>query len=104
MLLLSVGLGSAVAPPLVHAFRARATLAGVGLLLIAIAVVSVPSLKAVDSRLSAPGPEVALLRRVPFFGPLPSATVEHLASVLRSATYEPADVIIREPISASPST
>jgi hypothetical protein len=71
VLLLSVGLGSAVAPPLVHAFGARATLTGVGLLLIAIAIVSVPSLKAVDSRLSAAGPEVALLRRVSFFGPLP---------------------------------
>jgi hypothetical protein len=58
--------------------------------------VSVPSLKAIDSRLSAPGPEVALLRPVSFFGPLPFATVEHLASVLRSATYEPGDVIIRE--------
>jgi CRP-like cAMP-binding protein len=33
---------------------------------------------------------------VSFFGPLPFATVEHLASVLRSATYEPGDVIIRE--------
>ena len=53
---LSAGLGAAVAPPLVHAFGARATLAGVGLLLIAIAMMSVPSLKAVDSRLSAPGP------------------------------------------------
>ena len=31
-----------------------------------------------------------------FLGPLPFATVEHLASVLRSATYEPGDVIIRE--------
>jgi MFS family permease len=71
VLLLSAGLGSAVAPPLVHAFGARATLTGVGLLLIAIAIVSVPSLKAVDSRLSAAGPEVALLRRVSFFGPLP---------------------------------
>jgi CRP-like cAMP-binding protein len=58
--------------------------------------VSVPSLRAVDSRLSAPGPEVALLRQVSFFGPLPFATVEHLASVLRPATYEPGDVIIRE--------
>jgi CRP-like cAMP-binding protein len=56
----------------------------------------VPSLKAIDSRLCAPGPEVALLRRVSFFGPLPFATVEHLASVLRPATYEPGDVIIRE--------
>jgi len=96
VLLLAVGLGSAVAPPLIHAFGARATLAGVGLLLIATAIVFVPSLKAVDSRLSAPGPEAALLRRVSFFGPLPFATVEHLASVLRSATYEPGDVIIRE--------
>ena len=66
MLLLSACLGSAVAPPLVHAFRARATLTGVGL--------------------------------------LPFAMVEHLASVLRSATYEPGDVIIREGISVSPST
>ena len=46
--------------------------------------------------MSAPGPEVPLLRRVSFFGPLPFATVEHLASVLRPATYEPGDVIIRE--------
>jgi CRP-like cAMP-binding protein len=58
--------------------------------------VSVPSLRAIDSTLSAPGPEVALLRQVSFFGPLPFATVEHLASVLRPATYEPGDVIIRE--------
>jgi MFS family permease len=96
VLLVSVGLGSAVAPSLIRAFGARATMAGVGLLLIATAAAFVPSLKAVDSRLSVPGPEVALLRRVSFFGPLPFATVEHLASVLRPATYEPGDVIIRE--------
>jgi MFS family permease len=96
VLLLSVGLGSAVAPSLIRAFGARATLAGVGLLLIATAIAFLPSLIGVDSRLSAPGPEAALLRRVSFFGPLPFATVEHLASVLRSATYEPGDVIIRE--------
>ncbi len=96
VLLLSAGLGSAVAPSLIHAFGARATMAGVGLLLIATAAGYVPSLKAIDSRLSAPGPEVALLRRVSFFGPLPFATVEHLASVLRPATYESGDVIIRE--------
>jgi CRP-like cAMP-binding protein len=33
---------------------------------------------------------------VSFLSPLPFARVEHLASVLRSATYEPGDVIIRE--------
>ena len=31
-----------------------------------------------------------------FFRPLPFAIVEHLASELRSATYEPGDTIIRE--------
>jgi len=96
VLLLTAGLGSAVTPPLIHAFGARATLAGVGLLLIATAAGFLPSLKAIDSRLSAPGPQVALLRQVSFLGPLPFATVEHLASVLRSAAYEPGDVIIRE--------
>jgi MFS family permease len=96
VLLVSAGLGSAVAPWLIHAFGARAAMAGVGLLLIVTAAGYVPSLKAIDGRLSAPGPEVALLRRVSFFGPLPFATVEHLASVLRPATYQPGDVIIRE--------
>jgi hypothetical protein len=96
VLLVSAGVGSAVAPPLIHAFGARATMAGVGLLLIATATGFIPSLRAIDGRLSAPGPEVALLRRVSFFGPLPFATVEHLASVLRPATYEPGEVIIRE--------
>jgi CRP-like cAMP-binding protein len=33
---------------------------------------------------------------VSFLDPLPFATVEHLASELQSATYEPGDVIIRE--------
>ena len=31
-----------------------------------------------------------------FFHPLPFAIVEHLASELQSAAYEPGDVIIRE--------
>jgi MFS family permease len=95
VLLLSAGLGSVVAPSLIGAFGARATLVGTGLLLVAMAAGFVPSLGAIDGRLSAPGQQVALLRRVSFFGPLPFATVEHLASVLRSATYEPGEVIIR---------
>ena len=43
-----------------------------------------------------PGPDLALLRQVSFFRPLPFAIVEHLASELQPATYEPGDVIIRE--------
>ena len=55
-----------------------------------------PSLKAIDRTIAAPGPDLALLRRVSFFGPLPFAVVEHLASVLQPASYEPGDVVIRE--------
>jgi hypothetical protein len=42
-----------------------------------------------------PGPDLALLRQVSFFRPMPFAIVDHLASELQSATCEPSDVIIR---------
>ena len=96
MLLLSMGVGSAVTPLLIHAWGARGTLIATGLLLVVAAVASLPSLTAIDGRISAPGPDLALLRRVSFFRPMPFAIVEHLASELQPATYEPGDVIIRE--------
>jgi hypothetical protein len=88
VLLLSMGLGSAVTPLLIHAWGARGTLMATGLL----AVVSA----AAYGRISAPGPDLALLRQVSFFHPLPFAIVEHLASELQPATYQPGDVIIRD--------
>jgi len=96
LLLLSMGLGSVVAPLLIDGLGARGALIATGLLLVAIVALSVPSLTAIDHRTSAPGPDFALLRQVSFFGPLPYAIVEHLASALRSAIYEPGDVIIHE--------
>jgi CRP-like cAMP-binding protein len=66
------------------------------MLLIAAAASSIPRLKAIDSTISAPGPDYALLRQVPFFRPLPFAITEHLASKLTPATYEPGDTIIRK--------
>ena len=73
-----------------------AVLGAGGLLLVVLAAAFLPRLTAIDARISAPGPDLALLRQVPFFRPLPFAIVEHLASELQSATYEPGDVIIRE--------
>jgi Cyclic nucleotide-binding domain/Major Facilitator Superfamily len=96
VLLLAMGLGSAVAPVLIHAWGARGTLLATGLLLVVVAASSMPSLTAIDRKIAAPGPDYKLLRRVSFFGPLPFAIVEHLSSELRAATYEPDDVIIRE--------
>ena len=96
MLLLSMGLGSAVTPLLINAWGTRGTLIATGLLPVVLAAVFLPRLTAIDGKISAPGPDLALLRQVSFFRPLPFAIVEHLASELRPATYEPGDVIIRE--------
>ena len=96
MLLLSMGLGSAVTPLLIHAWGARGTLLATGLLVVVSAATFLPRLTAIDGRISAPGPDLALLRDVSFFRPLPFAIVEHLASELKTATYEPGAVIIRE--------
>ncbi len=93
---LSMGLGSAVTPLLIHVCGARGTLMVTGLLLVLSAAVFLPGLTAIDGRIAVPGPDLALLRRVSFFRPLPLALVEHLASELDTATYEPGDVIIRE--------
>ena len=96
ILLLSMGLGSAVAPLLIHAWGARSTLIATGTLLVVTAATFLPSLAAIDSKISVPGPGFALLRNVPFFSPLPYAITERLASELQSAAYEPGDVVIRQ--------
>ena len=96
MLLLSMGLGSAVTPLLINAWGTRGTLIVTGLLPVVLAAVFLPRLTAIDGKISAPGPDLALLRQVSFFRPLPFAIVEHLACELRPVTYEPGDVIIRE--------
>jgi Cyclic nucleotide-binding domain len=96
LLLLSMGLGSAVTPLLIDAWGGRGTLIATGLLVVVLAAAFLPRLTAIDARISAPGPDLALLRQVSFFRPLPFATVEHLASELQSATYEPGDEIITE--------
>jgi hypothetical protein len=96
VLLLSMGFGSVVAPLLIDAWGARAALMATGLLLIVISALSVPGLTAIDRGIAEPGPDLALLRQVSFFGPLPVAIVEHLAGKLQSADYAPGDVIIEE--------
>jgi len=95
-LLLVTGLGAAVTPLLIDAWGARGTLLATGLLLVVLAAASLPGLTAIDGKITVPGPDLALLRRVSFFRPLPVAIVEHLARELQTATYEPGEVIIRE--------
>src|SRR5262249_34724552 len=74
----------------------RGRVVAAGRRLVVTAAVFVPRLRAIDDRIAALGPELALLRRVSFLRPLPFAIAEHLASELESATYDAGDVIIRE--------
>jgi hypothetical protein len=66
------GFGSAVTPLLIDAWGARGTLIATGLLLVVLAAAFLPRLTAIDATISAPGPDLALLRQVSFF-PLPFA-------------------------------
>ena len=96
LLLLSMGLGSAVTPLLIDEWGARGTLIATGLLLVVLAAVFLPRLTAIDGKIFAPGPDLALLRGVSCFRPLPFAIVEHVASELQTTVHEPGDTIIRE--------
>jgi hypothetical protein len=95
-LLLTMGLGSAVTPLLIDALGARGTLIATGALLVLAAGAFLPRLTAIDARIAAPGPDLALLRRVSFFRSLPFAIVEHLAGELETATFAAGEVIIAE--------
>jgi len=96
VLLLSMGLGAVIAPVLINALGARGALITTGLLLVVITAMAVPNLTAIDHTVAAPGPDLALVRQVSFFRPLPFAIVDQLASELESSTYEPGDVIIED--------
>jgi len=74
--LVAVALGSIAAPVLIDVAGDRATFVVVGALLPLAAVLSWRALSGMDRGAA---PEVALLRNLPLFGPLPPATVEYLA-------------------------
>jgi MFS family permease len=93
---LTVGLGAAIAVPLVDRLGAETALVVTGLFLPALlAVLGGPLLK-IDAAATAPGPELSLLRSSPIFAPLPGTTLEHLAARLVPLRLEPGTVIVRE--------
>jgi MFS family permease len=77
--LATVALGSILAPALVKLFGDRTSLIIVGAFLPLVLLVFGRKLLALDATLRAPKGELALLRGIAFFEPLPQATQEHLA-------------------------
>jgi hypothetical protein len=96
MVMLTVGLGAALAPFLVALLDTRGALIVTGLLLPAAAVASWPLLRHADAGAVVPAGDLRLLRAVPMLGALPMTTIEDLAAQLEPRRFEPGSRIITQ--------
>jgi len=91
----TLGLGAIIAPLLIKLFDVRGALVVSGGLLPVLALLFWRRLQALDGDTLAPA-ELALLRRLALFRPLPPATLDQLASALIAVTATDGDEIIRQ--------
>jgi MFS family permease len=92
----ALGLGAILAPVLVSLFGIQGALIATGALLPVLTVLAWPRLVRIDSEVTMPERELALLRRLPMFAPLPASTLEHLARSLRPLRADAGEEIVRE--------
>jgi len=74
-----LAVGAIVAPVLVATLDEGPAMLASGILFVGIAVVAARSLRAVDERAFVPGPELNVLRQVPFLRLLPRHALERLS-------------------------
>jgi hypothetical protein len=91
-----LGAGSAAAPAISDWLGPRGALVAIGATLAVLAVAYLPRFVQIDRTTPAPGPEIALLRGLAMFAPLPVATVDQLATVLERHEYQPDETVMRE--------
>jgi len=94
--LAGLGLGSAMAPLLLRAMGVRATLALLGGGLAGLALSHTGRFTRLDRAMPTPGPEVALLRSLPMFSPLPLAVTDLLATEIEPRQFPAGAVVMRE--------
>jgi MFS family permease len=95
LLLGALGLGALLAPVLIAAIGAEASLVAVGLVLPALALLTRPKLRMLDRTTAAPE-ATALLRRVPMLAALPEPVVERLAREAADVSFRAGMPIVRE--------
>ena len=100
----AVGLGAIVAPGLVALVGIRGALVVSGLILPVLALLSWRRLGQINDRVVIPERELALLRRLAIFAPLPPATVERLAMNLVPIHRHGGETIFGQARSATGST
>jgi MFS family permease len=92
----TVGLGAIVAPLAIHAFGIRWALILTGALLPLSAGLTWRRITSLDADVIAPTRELALLRSMSLFRPLPASTIDQLASSLIPVRADAGTQIIRE--------
>jgi len=92
----TIGIGAIVAPGLTAAFGPRGALIAAGAALSAVVLISWSRLRKVDAPAPVPEAELALLRRIPVFAPLPPVTLEQLASHLARVRVPAGGAIFRQ--------
>ena len=92
----AMGLAAVLAPLLIELAGIRGALISTGALLPVLAALSWRQLGALDARAEVPRDELALLRSIPLFSPLPPATVEHLAAALSPVSVAAGREVFRQ--------
>ena len=92
----TLGLGAILAPVLIAAFEIRGALIISGALLPILAALFWRRLIALDDEALAPTRELALLRQIPIFRPLPPGALDQLASSLIPTTATAGTEIVRK--------
>jgi MFS family permease len=90
-----LALGSLLIPPLVALDGSRAALIGSGLLLPVLAALLARRVIAVDRGAKVPVVEIALLRSMPLFAPLPAPAIEGVARALEPLEVPAGSVLIQ---------
>jgi MFS family permease len=94
--MLGLAIGSVLVPVLDALGGAEAALIGVGIVVALLAIVRTREVLTVDAAAKVPVVELALLRRLPIFGPLPNTELEGLANALEPVEAGAGTVIVRQ--------
>jgi len=94
--LATIGIGAIIAPVLTAALGPRGALIAAGGGLSVIVLLFWRRLGTIDAPALVPESELALLRSIPIFAPLPQVTLEQLASLLSRMRVAAGDVVFRQ--------
>jgi MFS family permease len=93
---LGMTIGAAAVPLLVQLVGLPAALVATGLFLPVLAITTFPILRRADAAAVVPHRELAVLRRIPMFAPLPLTVMEHLAGSLERVRYEKGTAVLTQ--------